>query len=202
MIRNEFPCYANTLRRSAPWIIPGVSMRYSLYPALQHEINLLRYQQQQDQANQPRKRGRPPKNPPAATMPPPGAPIIDSNPPKKKAKTDTIKYKRISNRIDKLDDVKELVTKTRKEANDERRAMKQNIARLEKKVVLTEKKSEEKEKPTPPSPEPQLLPPPKPRPSKPTGPPATFESRFKELEDFKRANNHTRAPRSTGALGK
>jgi len=201
VIRKEFPHHASKLPANVQWIAPDVCMRYTLYPKVQHEVNFLRYQKQVEKNQESRKPGRPRKRAPSPVMPPVGNPFPALGPsPKKKTKIDT-KYVRIATRKDVPEDVKELIANVKKESYSERRAMKQKIARLEAKVVLTkEKLDEKKQAPLPP---PVPMPPPIPRaPPKPVGPPATFESRYKQLEDYKRANNSCRVPGRVPGLGK
>lgn len=158
------------------------------------------------------KRGRPP----AGTVPPGSIDTSDLARPAKKIMTDKSFYanKRLSSRPDVPDDVKEMVAKMRKEASNERRSMKKKIARLEKKVSKTSAKltnaAEEQLLKLPPPPHVLAAaggakqapadavakaPPSKPKaPPKPVEPPPCFESRFKELVDYKLANNTTRVP--------
>ena len=225
-MRQDFPQYAQNVPKNAAWVAPDIILRYGHYPQLHNEVGFLRQrvfmleqqlQQQQGQNHQmfqsiehmkqqPRKRGRPPKNPPTEEDP--------SGPTKKT---------RILSRKDVPDDVKELLAQQRKESNNEKRNMKKKIARLEKKVNETKEKLNTIAK-TPPQPLPskQASPPPPPQPvaavaaattaavsppkpkapEKPVGPPPCFESRFKELVDFQRANNHCRVPTRMPGLGR
>lgn len=206
VIHSEFPQHASKLPPNAQWIAPDASMRYSIFPRLQQEVHSLRQAQHEQQLQSlvpKRKRGRPRKTPDANTAGVPIAEAVGPSPPKRG------KYAKIANRKDVPDDVKELIANVRKESSREKSAMKSKIARLEAKVVLTKEELKKKQAAKPPLPLPpatidnsqykELIPLPKP---KPVGPPATFESRYKELEDFKRANNHARVPGRVPGLGR
>jgi len=167
---------------------------------------------------EPRKRGRPSKNPPADLA---IAAEDDPSRPTKRVMTDkSYVYKRITNRPDVPDDVKKVVAKLKKEASTEKRNMKKKIARLEKKVSESKEMLSAVAK-APPPPPPQKLPPtPAPHkpaaaaaaavmpptkpapPPEPAGPPPCFESRFKELVDYNRANNTCRVPGRVPGLGR
>jgi hypothetical protein len=152
---------------------------------------------------------------------PPDLDTTGLTPAAKKIMTDANFYanKHLAGRPDVPDDVKELVKQVKKDARNERRTMKQKITRLEKKVSessakLTKMAHEQlKNLPPPPhvvaaaasakeaTPTKPKLTPPKPKPA-PVAPPPSFESRFKELQDFKLANNTTRVPGRIPGLGR
>jgi hypothetical protein len=157
-----------------------------MYPKLQQEATYLRDCKREQDIESSKKRGRP-KN---------------DSPLRKRSRTDT-KWTRIAGREDVPQDVKELIDNYKKETYN----MKQKVARLETRVAVTKDKLNKKAvaaaKPAPVVLLPPVTAPTKPRtPPKPIGPPATFESRFKELEDFQRANNHTRVPGRIPGLGR
>ena len=204
VIQEQFPDIATGLSPNAQNVIPDVSLRYYMYPKIQKEVGSLRaFKYSQLESN---KRGRP-KN--ATTIAPPG----------KKRKT---KWVRISTREDIPDDVKELIGTYKTEAAK----LKKKVARLETRVTVTKDKLDMSKqqapagtpapvkpaptaKPAPAKPAPAALLPPVVGTATPAAPPnpsarmpITFESRFKELEEFKRANNHTRVPGRQPGLGK
>ena len=175
----------------------------------QHLQKALDAKYQGSPAPAPRKRGRPPK---------------DEERPRKRRS-----YKRICNRPDVPDDVKAEVAQLKKEVAAEKRNMRNKIARLENKVSRKEElvqmlaRVPTTVKKPPPSPPPVQVPtaasvpspsgtatpaaalpaPTKPPPSKQqVEPPPTFENRFKELQDYHRANNTCRVPSKIPGLGR
>jgi hypothetical protein len=201
VICQEFPEHAAKLPPTAASVPPDSWMRFTLYPKVQHELNFMRYEKQLAEQQEAKGGGRRRKKK-GLTMPPVGTPIPAVEP------TSSTRYARIATRKDVPEDVKELIHNVRKELSSEKHSLKRKIERLEAKVVLTQEKAKKKQArsaaPPPPVVPVAALPPPKRRASspKPPGPPATFESRYKELEDYKRANNTCRVPLRAGALGR
>lgn len=178
--------------------------------------NMRQALQKQDRPPTTLKRGRP-----TTAIPPGGVDMSGLTPAAKKIMTDKNYYtnRRLANRPDVPQDVKELVSKLKKDTSNEMRSMKKKISRLEKQVTGQSTKlaaaAEEKLKKLPPPPHvlaaaaaakeaaAKVPPPTKPKPRpKPVGPPPTFESRFKELQDYKLANNTTRVPGRIPGLGR
>jgi hypothetical protein len=220
-MKDEFPLYTNMVPPNAQWLAPQISMRYAHFPQVHNEVGLLRQRvfmleqqlQQQQGQNQylkqalateqqaRRKRSLPTEE--------------DKLKAAKKMKFSAARG--INSRSDVPDDVKEQVAKLKKDASNEKRAMKGKIARLERKAKkLTEAVAAAEEAPKV-EPTPQVKPsllllllplplagaPTKPSPPpKPVGLPVCFESRFKELVDYKIANNTTRVPGRIPGLGR
>lgn len=220
VMNEEFPQYVNMIPPNAPFLAPDVSMRYAHFPPVHTEVGFLRQrvqmlqqqlQQQQAQNHQMqeaiavnpiiRKRGRPAND---ATVP-----YDASAPLAKKLMTEAVR-KRIHNRPDVPDDVKEHVAQLKKEASENKSKLRKKIGRLEKKLSKTQEKlnavnaaNKSPAAKLPPLPLQQENPAADALPeSSPAEPPATFDSRFQELLDYQRANNTCRVPGRIPGLGR
>jgi len=201
VILEEFPDIAKKLPPNAESVPPEVTLRYYMYPKIQKEVVSLRaYKSSQVETT---KRGRPKKGT-----------TTSATPSKKSRIGDSTKWVRLSTREDIPDDVKELIGTYKTEATK----LKKKVARLETRVAVTKDKLDVTKQATPAGkaapahttkPAPTFSPPNMETTSPAIAPPnpsagvrVTFESRFKELEEFKRANNHTRVPGRQPGLGK
>lgn len=221
-MKDEFPLYTTMVPPNVQWLAPQISMRYAHFPQVHNEIGMLRQRvfmleqqlQQQQGQNQYLKQAL------ATEQQARHKRSLPTEEDKLKAvkKMKFSAARGVNSRSDVPDDVKEQVAKLKKDASNEKRAMKGKIARLERKAKkLTEAVAAAEEAPKG-EPTPQVKPSPaaavaapaaaagaptKPSPPpKPVGPPVCFESRFKELVDFKIANNTTRVPGRIPGLGR